>query len=169
MEVINWGSEEDPKEVKIGALLHPDVKSRLIEPLKEYMDIFAWSYQDMSGLDTNIVEHHLPLKLECPPIKQINYGFLVTSVYPQWIANIAPVSKKDGKVCMCVDYRDLNKASPKDDFPLPHIDMLVDSTSKFKVFSFMDGFSGYNQISMPLERTWKKQRLSHPGEHSVIE
>ena len=50
-----------------------------------------------------------------------------------------------------VDYRDLNKASPKDDFPLPHIDMLVDSTTKFKVFSFMDGFSGYNQIRMGLE------------------
>ena len=49
---------------------------------------------------------------------------------------------------MCVGYRDLNKASPKDDFPLPHIDMLVDSTAKFKVFSFMDGFSGYNQIRM---------------------
>ena len=52
---------------------------------------------------------------------------------------------------MCVDYRDLNKASPKDDFPLPHIDMLVDSTVKFKVFSFMDGFSGYNKIRMAPE------------------
>ena len=49
---------------------------------------------------------------------------------------------------MCVDYRYLNKASPKDDFPLPHIDMLVDSTTKFKVFSFMDEFSKYYQIRM---------------------
>jgi len=62
-----------------------------------------------------------------------------------------PVLKKDGKVRMCVDYRDLNKASPKDDFPLPHIDVLVDSTARCKVFSFMDGFSGYNQIKMALE------------------
>jgi len=52
---------------------------------------------------------------------------------------------------MCVDYRDLNKASPKDDFPLPHIDMLVDSTAKSKVFSFMDGFSAYNEIKMAPE------------------
>ena len=52
---------------------------------------------------------------------------------------------------MCVDYRDLNKDSPKDDFPFPHIDILVDSTTKFKVFSFMDGFSVYNQIRMPPE------------------
>ena len=49
---------------------------------------------------------------------------------------------------MCVDYRDLNKASLKDDFPLPHIDVLVDSTAGFELFSFMDGFSGYNQILM---------------------
>lgn len=52
---------------------------------------------------------------------------------------------------MCVDYRDLNRASPKDDFPLPHIDMLVDNTAKFDIFSFMDGFSGYNQIKMAPE------------------
>ena len=70
LETINLGSEEDPKEVKIGALLHPDVKSRLIELLKEYVDIFSWSYQDMSGLDTDIMEHYLPLEPECPPIKQ---------------------------------------------------------------------------------------------------
>ena len=65
--------------------------------------------------------------------------------------NIVSILKKDGKVCLCVDYKDLNKASPKDDFPLPQIDMLVDSTAKFKVFSFMDGFSRYNQIIMALE------------------
>ena len=52
---------------------------------------------------------------------------------------------------MCVDYRDLNRASPKDNFPLPHIDILVDNTTKFALFSFMDGFSGYNQIKMEPE------------------
>ena len=62
LETINLGSEEDPKEVKIGASLYPDVKSRLIELLKEYVDIFAWSYQDIPGLDTNILEHYFPLK-----------------------------------------------------------------------------------------------------------
>jgi len=64
---------------------------------------------------------------------------------------VVPVPKKDGKVRICVDYRDLNRASPKDDFPLPHIDILVDNTTKFPLFSFMDGFSGYNQIKMAPE------------------
>ena len=62
-----------------------------------------------------------------------------------------PVPKKDGKVRMCVDYRDLNRASPRDDFPLPHIEMLVDNTAGHAFFSFMDGFSGYNQIKMAEE------------------
>ncbi|GAU46526.1 hypothetical protein TSUD_402560 [Trifolium subterraneum] len=171
IEFINLGSEEEKKEIKIGASLEASVKERVIVLLREYVDIFAWSYQDMPGLDPEIVEHHLPLKPECPPVKQklrrthpdmalkikeevqkqIDAGFLITSEYPQWLANIVPVPKKDGKVRMCVDYRDLNKASPKDDFPLPHIDVLVDNTAKSKVFSFMDGFSGYNQIKMAVE------------------
>ena len=58
------------------------------------------------------------------------------------------VPKKDRKVRICVDYRDLNRAGPKDNFPLPHINILVDNTTNFALFSFMDGFSGYNQIKM---------------------
>ena len=59
-----------------------------------------------------------------------------------------PVPKKDGKVRMCVDFRDLNKACPKDDFPLPHIDVLVDNVAKSAMMSFMNRFSRYNQIKM---------------------
>ena len=84
-------------------------------------------------------------------MKQFNSRFLAVTSYPQWVANIVPVPKKDGKVLMCVDYRDLNRASPKDDFPLPHSDILVQNTAQHKVFSFMDGFLGYNQIKMTPE------------------
>ena len=52
---------------------------------------------------------------------------------------------------MCVDFRDLNKASPKDDFPLPHIDILVDNTANHALLSFMDGYAGYNHIKMAKE------------------
>src|SRR3954469_12687481 len=89
----------------------------------------------------------LPIKEDSPPVKQklrrsipdmakkikdevekqFNVGFLKVVSYPPWIANIVPVPKKDGKVRMCVDYRDLNRAIPKDDFPLPHINVLVDN------------------------------------------
>ena len=59
-----------------------------------------------------------------------------------------PIPKKDGKVRMCVDFRDINKACPKDDFPLPHIDVLVDNMVCSALMSFMDGFLEYNQIKM---------------------
>ncbi|XP_050908718.1 uncharacterized protein LOC127122421 [Lathyrus oleraceus] len=148
MELINLGTEEDMKEVRSGALFDSYVKHKLTMLLREYVDVFAWSYQDMPRLDTDIVEHKLSLWPECPSVKQnlrrnhldmavkikeevqkqIDAGFLITSIYPQWIANIVPMPKKDGKARMCVDYRDLNRANPKDDFPLPHIDKLVDNT-----------------------------------------
>ena len=59
-----------------------------------------------------------------------------------------PVPKKDGKVRMCVDFKHLNKAYPKDDFPFPHIDVLVDNTMGSALMSFMDGFSRYNRIKI---------------------
>ena len=80
--------------------------------------------------------------------KKLKAGFLTTIAYSDWVANIVLVPKKDGKVCMCVDYRDLNRASPKDNFPLPHIDTLIDNTVTNMFFFFMDGFSSYNQIKM---------------------
>ena len=80
--------------------------------------------------------------------EQLKVGFIKLVHQVEWIANVVPVPKKDGKVRMCVDFRDLNKACPKDDFPLPHIDVLVDNMAGSALMSFMDGFLGYNQIKM---------------------
>jgi len=68
--------------------------------------------------------------------------------YPEWLANAVLVKKANGKWKMCVDFTDLNKACPKDSYPLPSIDALVDSASGCKMLSFLDAFSGYNQIKM---------------------
>jgi len=187
VEVINLGDKNDKKEVKIGTGMTKEIQGQLCALLRKFRDIFAWSYQDMLGLDPDIVQHKLPLKLECPPIKQklrrmklevslkikdevekqFNAGFLAVAKYPQWVANVVPVPKKDGKVRMCVDYRDLNRASPKDDFPLSHIVILVDNTTKFSLFSFMDGFSRYNQIKMTHEDI-EKMTFITPWGTSVI-
>ena len=67
---------------------------------------------------------------------------------PRWLSNIVPVKKKNGQIRCCVDFRNLNKACPKDEFPLPNMDLLIDSAARNAMFSFMDGFSGYNQIKM---------------------
>ncbi|RDY13950.1 hypothetical protein CR513_01041, partial [Mucuna pruriens] len=129
-----------------GRELPPDLRAKLIELLKEYADVFAWSYQDMPGLDREIVEHKLPLLPRSTPVRQQLRRMrpevalkIKEEVEKQWnagflVANIVPVPKKDGKVRMCVDYRDLNRDSPKDKFPLPHIDVL--GTFYYKVMPF---------------------------------
>ena len=168
VEIVNLGTEENRREVKVGDSLDRAEKDRLVELLQNFQDVFAWSYQDMPGLDEKIVTHHLPIREKCKPVKQklrrmkpkwilkikeevqkqYEAGFLQVAQYTDWVSNIVLVPKKNGKVRMCVDYRDLNRESPKDNFPLPHIDVLVDNTTNHHMFSFMDGFSGYNQIRM---------------------
>lgn len=64
--------------------------------------------------------------------------------YPRWLANIVPVMKKNGQVQVCLDFHDLNRTCPKDDFPIPNTELVVDATTGYEVLSFMDGFSGYN-------------------------
>ncbi|PKI33213.1 hypothetical protein CRG98_046396 [Punica granatum] len=142
----------------------------MIDFLTEYQEIFAWSYADMPGLDPSIVKHFLPLDTEkfLPKrqhlrrqradlllhikeevIKQVDAGFLELCNYFEWVANIVPVEKKNGKVRVCIDYRDPNRASPKDNFSLPHIDVLVDNTGRYTQFSIMDGVR--TQMWTPVE------------------
>ncbi|RDX85065.1 hypothetical protein CR513_33786, partial [Mucuna pruriens] len=68
--------------------------------------------------------------------------------YPSWLANVVMVRKANGRWRMCIDYTDLNQACPKDSYPLPSIDRLVDGVSGYALLSFMDAYSGYNQIQM---------------------
>ena len=95
--------------------------------------------------------------------KQLGVGFISMVEYLEWLANIVPVPKNDGKVRVCVNFKDLNKASPKDDFPLTHIDLLVDSIADHSMLSFMDGFLGYNQILMALEDMEKTTFITEWG------
>ena len=81
----------------------------------------------------------------------LTVGFFREVYYPDWLVNVVLVKKANGKWRMCVDFTDLNKACPKDSFPLPRIDQLMDSTAGHKLLTFMDAFSGYNQIKMAEE------------------
>ena len=112
----------------------------LTKLLKEFPEVFAWSYEDMPGIDPDIVQHRIltlpkvklvKQKLRCMKsewmfkikeevIKQMKAGFIKAVSQTNWVANVVLIPKKDGKVRMCVDFRDLNIACPKDDFPLPH-------------------------------------------------
>jgi len=80
--------------------------------------------------------------------KLLSAGHIREIQYPEWLTNVVLVKKANGKRRMCVDFTDLNKACPKDSYPLPNIDALVDSALGCKMLSFLDAFSGYNQIKM---------------------
>lgn len=83
--------------------------------------------------------------------KLLSKEFIREVFYPEWLANVVMVKKYNGKWCMFVDFIDLNRICPKDNFPLPRIDQLVDSTASHELLTFMDAFTGYNQIRMSEE------------------
>jgi hypothetical protein len=122
----------------------------------------------LPGIDPSVIVHKLNVDPNYRPVRQrrrtftaeqnqavaeevekfLKVGFIREVDYPEWLANVMLVRKSNGKWRMCVDFTDLNKACPKDSFSLPRIDLLVDSTSGHELLSFMDAFSGYNQIHM---------------------
>ena len=141
--------------------------------LQKYRDVLAWTYDEMRGLDLGLVVHSLNVNLGVKPVVQparvfhteveaqiiqevkklLIAGFIKTIKHPKWLSNIVPVKRKNGQIRCCVDFRNLdfhnlNKICLKDEFPLPNIDLLIDSATGSSMFSFMDGYSGYNQIRM---------------------
>jgi ribonuclease HI len=169
LEVINLS--HDPgidKPVSISTSLSAVERVCLINLLKEYQDVFAWKYDEMPGIDPGLVAHSLNVEPGTKPVVQpartfhteveaqitqevkklLAAGFIKPIQHPRWLSNIVPVKKKNGQIRCCVDFRNLNKACPKDEFPLPNMDLLIDSAVGSAMFSFMDGFSGYNQIRM---------------------
>jgi len=80
--------------------------------------------------------------------KLIDSGFVTEEQHPEWMANIVPIPKKNGKIRICIDYHDLNVVCPKGEFPLPITNVMKDNTCGFERMSFMNGFSRYNQIKM---------------------
>ncbi|KAI5327194.1 hypothetical protein L3X38_026590 [Prunus dulcis] len=143
----------------------------------------------MPGLDRQLVEHKLPIKDGYLPVKQarrrmsmdtelkvkeeierlLKAGFIKPAIYADWLANIVPVLKrKTGAVRICVDYRNLNEASPKDEYPMPMADMLIDGAAHNQMLSFMDGNAGYNQIMMA-EQDIHKTAFMCPGHIGAFE
>ncbi|CAL2278333.1 unnamed protein product [Prunus armeniaca] len=165
VELIPLDPDQPDKKARIGSRLSPDEKVELTTFLQNNKDMSAWSPSDMNGIDPNIICHRLHVNPAYKPVAQkrpkrvaiieakidklLAAGFIEEVSYSEWLANVVLVAKQEkGKWRVCVDYTDLNKACPKDNFPLPRIDQLVDSSSGNQLLSFMDAYSGYNQILM---------------------
>ena len=154
------GDEANPKPIFISESLSPSKKGELIYLVREYIDVFAWNYEDMPGLDPQVAMHRLNINSDVKPVKQqqrwfrpkimeaiqsevkklIDSGFIRKEQHPNWVANIVPVTKKNGKIWICINFCDLNEACPKDEFSLPITDVMIGNTCGFERMSFMDGF-----------------------------
>ena len=148
--------------------MHHNQKMQMTLILRENSDVFAWSTAEMPGIPPSVISHSLNVNPLARPVKQkkrklgperliavrqktskLQKGDFIWEVhYPDWLSNVVMVKKASGKWRMCVDFTDLNGACPKDSFLLPSIDRLVDASASHCVLSFMDAFSGYNQIMM---------------------
>ena len=145
-------------------------KEKLVEFFKRNIDVFAWIAHKTPGVDLNFIYHHLNVNSSVtskrqPPwrsskdhsdaikdevIKLKQAGAIKKVFYPKWLANTVVVKKKSGKWQVCVNFIDLNKASPKDSFPMSRMDQLMDAIVGHPQMSFLDAFNGYHQISPAL-------------------
>jgi len=152
------------KVFKLGRLLSLEEQDEVATVISRHLDAFVWTAADMSGINPDFLCHHLTMdakvrllrqrrrkfnKEQCLVVKEetqklLSAGHIREIQYPEWLANVVLVKKANGKWRMCVDFTDLNKACPKDSYPLPNIDALVDNASGCKMLSFLDAFSGYN-------------------------
>lgn len=126
--------------------------------------MFSWCYDDLKNFRDGHFQHHIPLKPGVSPFRQKLRGFnpkVVEAIFREvdkmlkariiypihhstWIANVVPVRKKNGEIRICVDFRNLNQASLKDNYPLPSMDHILQTISGLEMMSMLDGFSGYN-------------------------
>jgi hypothetical protein len=172
LEEIDIQDGKTQRPTFVNKTLETDPRNEMIGLLKEYSDCFAWNYTEMPRLSREIVEHRLPIKFGFTPFKQkartfrpdllpqikdeihrlLEANFIRPCRYAEWVSNIVPVEKKEsGKLRICIDFHNLNRATPKDEYPMPIADTLINNASRNKIISFLDGNAGYNQIFMAEE------------------
>jgi hypothetical protein len=165
-----------PRPTFVKKTLETDPRNEMIGLLKEYSDCFAWNYTEMPGLSREIVEHRLPIKSGFRPFKQrartfrpdllprikdeihwlLEANFIRPCRYTEWVSNIVLVENESGKLRVCIDFRNLNRATPKDEYPMPITDTLINNASGNRIINFLDGNVGYNQIFMAKEDVSKR-------------
>jgi len=172
---VDLGDGSVKRPTYLSAKINKEFRDRIVELLKVYKDCFAWDYNEMPGLSREMVELKLPIRPDKKSVKQIprrfapqvlskikeeierllKSRFIRSARYVDWLANIVPVVKKNGTLRVYIDFRDLNNATRKDEYPMPVAEMLVDSTAGFEYLSMLDGYSGYNQIFIAEEDVCK--------------
>ncbi|GJY68793.1 reverse transcriptase domain-containing protein [Tanacetum coccineum] len=167
----------------IGFNLTERARAKLCDLLQHNVDVFAWTPKDMTGVPRHVAEHRLNVREGCQPIRQkkrgqaterniaineevsklMTAGIMREVHYHDWLSNPVMVKKHDDSWRMCVDFKDLNKACPKDGYPLPEIDWKVESLCGFPFKCFLDAYKGYHQIQMAEEDEEKTAFIRNQG------
>ncbi|GJU64410.1 reverse transcriptase domain-containing protein [Tanacetum coccineum] len=145
--------EYPEQTIAIGSTLTEEGRKELCGLLRRNLDIFAWKPSDMTGVPRHIAELRLNICEGCLPVRQNK----------NWLSNPVMVKKHDGSWRMCVDFKDLNKACPKDGYPLPEIDWKVESLCGYPFKCFLDAYKGYHQIKMAKEDEEKIAFITSQG------
>ncbi|XP_058223017.1 uncharacterized protein LOC131332738 [Rhododendron vialii] len=174
---------EEGRYFLIGSSLSMDEREEMYQFLMRNIEVFAWTPQDMPGVDPSFAMHSLNVDPNRRPVVQkvrrssaahteaviaevnqlLEAGAIREVLYPTWLANPVVVPKKNGKLRVCVDYTNLNDACPMDRFPLPRIEQMVDATAGCERLSFMDAYRGYHQIALDPEDQEKTAFISPRG------
>lgn len=145
VEKINLESENNHREVYIGKKLTPKIRTALVNLLRNYKHVFGWSYDDLKAYKDDLFQHEIPLKLDEKPFRQKkrpinptlapkmkeelmkmrNAGIIEPIRHSTWVSNLVPVRKKNGDIRLCVDFRNLNISSLKDNYALPNMEDLL--------------------------------------------
>ena len=160
----------------LGRTMTKKERGDYVKLLKEFSDVFAWTPSDLRGIPPDLGEYHIDLIDGSVPVRQRQYrlnpkyslmvkeeidrlleaGFIFSVNNSEWVSPIVVVLKKVGadgkaKIRVCQDFQKLNAATKKDYFLLPFTDIILDHVSGQECYSFLDGFSGYNQVSIRME------------------
>ncbi|GKA61398.1 reverse transcriptase domain-containing protein [Tanacetum coccineum] len=190
---VTWAAEERIKvaihleypeqTIAIGYTLTEEGRKELCDLLRRNLDIFAWKLADMTGVPRHVVEHRLNVREGCPSVRQkkrsqapernkaiqeeveklVDVGIMKEVHYHNWLSNPVMVKKHDNSWRMCVDFKDLNKACPKDGYPLLEIDWKVQSLCGYPCKCFLDAYKGYHQIKMEKEDEEKTVFITSQG------
>jgi hypothetical protein len=165
-ETINLGTLENLKNINLRKTVSKEERKAYLKLLREYQDGFSWYYRDLKTYDTRIIQYIIPLKpgvnpfqqnlqkyhsslepLMCQELKKLLDAKIIFQVrHSAWVANLVPIRKKSREIRLCVDFRNLNRASEKDNYLVPPMEKLLQTVSGSEIFSLLDNFLGYNQV-----------------------
>jgi hypothetical protein len=168
---VNIGSEQEPRMIKVGKTTPIEERKEIVRLLKEYRDVLAFSYDELKVYMEDVIHHVIPLKKETKPFKQklrqinlklaplvqqelqkmLEVGIIAQTRHSSWCSNLVIAKKKNGKIRLCIDFRNLNIACTKDHYPLPKMETLLQRVTGSGMISMLDGFLGYNQIRIKEE------------------